>query len=547
MKKHLLSVLIIILLLACTGCSGRGRLSGGFLKTDDSLKKVLLRLNAYSNSGEYGLFMQEAMPLYRQAAADGDKRRQVILGSGIAYIYARMNAGDSVVMYLDRLIPMAEKMKDRNSLVILYNTYGLYSLYYSLDYDDAADYFIKALENAEGTQDDNYMRIISNLSHTYNLRSDTSGLRYSLEVYETGIKRSDDHLRYIGAINTATQYCIRKDWSKAYGYINTALDMTERFYSQVEVYSLYADILHHLGKNEEAESYFKKALSMEDGTEAAVMCGLYRNYGHFLLESGRDAEAAGMFRKGIAIAIGSKSYMYRHDLYLGLSEACGKLGDVSGELDNFKIYHYLSDSIFNAEKERSFNELKVKYETEKMQHRLQMAYIVIFILVITISMICLFFILKRKRYKEQVSRHYESYRREQVKKEVSDGGRLADIFGKIEELMNQRQVWRENDISVETLAKYINSNRSYVSSAINKYAGVSFKQYINTFRISEAVSILSDEKDDTPLKAMYAKLGFNSSSSFYRSFQTATGVPPSQYRREVKNIRHEELSQNDKI
>lgn len=538
---------LIILCSVCTGCSDEHPRNTAN-RNSHCLQEVLERLNGYSNSGEYEAFMEEAMPLYKQAVADDDRKSQVILGSGIAYIYARTDAGDSAVWYLDRLIPMAEKLKDRNSLVILYNTYGLYSLYYSVNYNDAVDYFIKALDNVKDTRnDDNYMRIINNLSHTYNLRSDTAGLRYSLEVYDAGIRRGDDHLKYIGAINTATQYGIRKDWNKAYSYIRTALELTDRFYSKVEVYSLYADILYHLGNNEEAEKYFRKALALKNGTEAAVMCGLYRNYGYFLLDNGRYEEAENMFRKGISIAINTKSYMYRHDLYLGLSIANGRLGDISGELANFKTFHYLSDSLFNAEKERSINELKVKYETEKVRHRLQIAYIAIFVLVIAISAICLLLILKRKRDKGQITRHYENFRREQGKKEAGDGGRLAELFGKIEDLMNNRQVWRENDISIETLAKYLNSNRSYISNAINKYAGVPFKQYINTFRISEAVAILSNPEDDTPLKAMYAQLGFNSSSSFYRSFQTATGVPPSQYRREVRNIQHGKMSQNDKI
>lgn len=530
----------ILFLILCSGCSGKAAADRPGTKSD-GMSEILARLNKYSNSGEYERFMEEAMPLYKRAVADGDRKKQVVFGSGIAYIYARMNAGDSVVRYLDRLIPIAEKLGDKHSLVMLYNTYGLYALFYSVNYNDAANYFVKALENVDDRKrDDNYMRIINNLSHAYNLRSDTTGLQYSLQVYNAGVERSDDHLRYIGAINTATQYCIRKDWDRAYGYICTAMELTDRFYSQVEVYSLYADILYHRGDRVLAEKYFRKALSLKNETEAAVMCGLYRNYGYFLLDNGRYEEAADIFRRGIAMAVKTKSYMYRHDLYLGLSMVCGRLGDLGGELSNFKTYHYLADSLFNAEKARAFSELRVKSETERVRHRLQMACLMIFILFVVMSMICAFLIIKRRRDKAQISRHYENFRREQGKKEAGDGGRLAEIFEKIEDLMNNRQIWKENDISVETLAKCLDSNRSYVSNAINKYAGMPFKQYINTFRISAAVAILSDPEDSTPLKAMYAQLGFNSSSSFYRTFQTSTGVPPSQYRREIRNMRRDE-------
>lgn len=535
-------LLLLIPLFLIFGCSSRESSDG------KSLNEILTRFNEYSNSGQYSCFIDEALPLYRQAIKDDDQKKQIILGCGIAYMYARMDEGDSVVWYLDRLIPMAEKMRDRESLVMLYNTYGLYSASYSVNYDDAIKYFRKALENIRNPKkDDNYNRIINNLSHVYNLCSDTSGLKYSLEVYESGLNDKDDFLMYIGSANTATQYCLRKDWEKAYEYICIAIKLADKFYNEVEVYSTYSNILYHLGHKEEAEKYFRKALEIPGETETAVMCGLYCNYGFFLLDEGKYQEAEEMFRLGIDRSLKAKSYMHRHNLYLGMSMVCEKSGDTEGELENFKKFHYLSDSLFNAEKERSFTELKVKYRTEQVQHRLQMAYIIISVLIASIAVALLLYILKRKRYKERVSQHYENFRREHAKNEPKDDDRMSELYGKIEELMNTEQLWRKNDISVELLAKYLNSNRSYISSAINKYAGVAFKQYINNFRISEAVAMLSDPQDSTPLKAMYAKLGYNSSSSFYRSFQTATGVPPSQYRREVRNIKQKELSHNDKI
>lgn len=543
MPKKLLLLILFFLLLGCSVGESDGRRTDG-----TSLDDVLTRFNEYSNSGKYTCFINEALPLYRQAVKDGDRKKQLLLGCGIAYMYARMDEGDSVVWYLERLIPMAEKMKDRESLVMLYNTYGLYSTSYSVNYDDAIKYFRKALDNIRHPhRNNNYSRIINNLSHTYNLCSDTSGLKYSLEVYETGLRNKDEFLIYIGSANTATQYCLREDWEKAYGYICTAMELADKFYNKVEVYSTYSNVLYHLGRKEEAERYFRKAMEIPGETEAAVMCGLYCNYGYFLLDEGKYREAEEMFRRGIDLSLKAKSYMHRHNLYLGLSKVCEKFGDTEGELDNFKKFHYLSDSLFNAEKERSFNELKVKYRTEQVQHRLQMSYIIISVLVVAFAVALLLYILKRKRYKERVSQHYENFRREHARKEPKDDDRMSELYGKIEELMNTEQLWRKNDISVELLARHLNSNRSYISSAINKYAGVAFKQYINNFRISEAVSMLSDPQDSTPLKAMYAKLGYNSSSSFYRSFQTATGVPPSQYRREIRNIKQKELSHNDKI
>lgn len=88
------------------------------------------------------------------------------------------------------------------------------------------------------------------------------------------------------------------------------------------------------------------------------------------MEDGRWQEAAEIYRRGIGIAGEGGSYMHLHELYLGLSEALCGMGDIRGGLENFRRYHYLSDSVFNLEKERAMNEMMVKYGTEKKERLL---------------------------------------------------------------------------------------------------------------------------------------------------------------------------------
>ena len=68
---------------------------------------------------------------------------------------------------------------------------------------------------------------------------------------------------------------------------------------------------------------------------------------------------------------------------------------------------------------------------------------------------------------------------------------------------------------------------------------MSFLAYINTFRIEEAIKILSEKDNDVPMKAIVDDLGFGSMSTFYRLFSAATGFSPSQFRSSI--------SQKDKI
>ena len=115
----------------------------------------------------------------------------------------------------------------------------------------------------------------------------------------------------------------------------------------------------------------------------------------------------------------------------------------------------------------------------------------------------------------------------------------SELWKRIESLMRNGKVYRQNDISLESIADMLSTNRVYVSKAINTFAGMSFYKYINSYRIEESVAILSGTDDNIPMKALADRLGYNSLSAFYRAFQQETGCPPSRYRSEAKKIKND--------
>ena len=100
--------------------------------------------------------------------------------------------------------------------------------------------------------------------------------------------------------------------------------------------------------------------------------------------------------------------------------------------------------------------------------------------------------------------------------------------------MSEQKIYMRPDLSRDAVAKLLSTNRTYLSEAISRYTGLSFVYYVNSFRIDAAVRILSDPNDETPIKALVHELGFHSMSTFYRLFQAAKGVPPSQFREQRK-------------
>lgn len=154
------------------------------------------------------------------------------------------------------------------------------------------------------------------------------------------------------------------------------------------------------------------------------------------MEDGRWQEAAEIYRRGIGIAGEGGSYMHLHELYLGLSEALCGMGDIRGGLENFRRYHYLSDSVFNLEKERAMNEMMVKYGTEKKERllpqqevelvkknrRLVVSAFAIVLLTVTAVAVTVLYIRRKEMYRQLARRHYENYKLEQ-KLKSSDAAR----------------------------------------------------------------------------------------------------------------------------
>ena len=111
-----------------------------------------------------------------------------------------------------------------------------------------------------------------------------------------------------------------------------------------------------------------------------------------------------------------------------------------------------------------------------------------------------------------------------------------DLFQALEKLMSEQKVYRDNLLTKDKVAELLESNRTYLSQMINEQTGKTFTQYINDYRIQEAIHKLSDPDNQIPLKALSVELGFNSSTTFYKQFQTATGMTPAQYRSQVMEM-----------
>lgn len=99
----------------------------------------------------------------------------------------------------------------------------------------------------------------------------------------------------------------------------------------------------------------------------------------------------------------------------------------------------------------------------------------------------------------------------------------------IHEYITDKKAYMEPDLNIWDVARALCTNRTYISSAINKETGMNFNVYVNKVRIEAALKTMNGKKGDYNIREIFTSCGFNSMSTFYRYFKAQTGQSPLEY------------------
>ena len=98
--------------------------------------------------------------------------------------------------------------------------------------------------------------------------------------------------------------------------------------------------------------------------------------------------------------------------------------------------------------------------------------------------------------------------------------------------MRSEKPYLDSALSLKALAGKIGTNAGALSRALNAELGMGFSDFVNHFRIEEAMRIMSgDDRDEWDVIDVCFETGFNSLSSFYRVFKMHTGMTPAEFQR----------------
>lgn len=523
---------------------------------DDEVLSMLWGI--YTREGRFYDLIHSAGKYYGYAAREGDTSLMIVSGVYLGQAYILTDKPDSMVYYFNKVLPYAEAYEKPFPLIAIYNGMGIHSLNSALNYNEALSWYYKGLEVAYESDDMlNYTILLSNIVWVYYLRHDPEGLRYAEEAYSLGKSMDSDYALYFGALSCAYMYYVDGQLDKALDYVREAGWLSVKIPGMNNVDALHAMILDRSGRPEEAERYFRSAFSDTGKMDVTTLIDAYQTYGDFLQKRGDYRQAVENYLKGLDISKRNSNYFCILRLYKGLSDTYGKMGDSAKAIDYLRRSTAINDTLFNVEKERAFSSMQIQYENAKrdgdlkekemqimrQQHKLTL-YVFLIVAAVAISAVVFAFYRRKnlmyrdqvRRYEEQIKREEQLRRENEASKTKKDTDKNEELFTRLENLMKHEEIWRDKDLSVEKLASMLDTNRSYISRMFSS-AGTTYNDYVNSYRIKEAVKVLSDPADDIPLKVLSDNLGYSSISSFYRLFQKETGVPPSHYRKESRKLK----------
>ncbi len=111
----------------------------------------------------------------------------------------------------------------------------------------------------------------------------------------------------------------------------------------------------------------------------------------------------------------------------------------------------------------------------------------------------------------------------------SEKNALSDIAHKLEALMTQEEVYKDAELTLQSLADRLSIKPYLLTKSLNEVIHRSFNDYVNEYRVAKLKELVNDASNDKyTLLSLAYEAGFNSKSSFNRAVKKHLGISPSE-------------------
>ena len=141
---------------------------------------------------------------------------------------------------------------------------------------------------------------------------------------------------------------------------------------------------------------------------------------------------------------------------------------------------------------------------------------------IAFSALLIWLVRRGRSHKQETTTHPGA--EEENREPADEGEKEAELIERICQMMEEKQLYLNNDLKVADIADALNISQRVVSDCINTHRGT-FRQFVNTYRVAYAQQLLHNQSGIT-ITEVWMSAGFSSESSFFRIFKAATGLTP---------------------
>ncbi len=441
-------------------------------------------------------------------------------------IFKERKLYDSLLVTLMEAKDIYGKSNNKKQLVaILHATADLY--YRTKLYDKAEKIYQKILDKKGDKDEWEFWRnevILNNLGL----------IEMKRHNYFEAVKYFNEALKTITKDSTSSRYA-------------TALG-----YNELQLSKCYLNI----GKDSFASYYYKKSLSYcfkKNMTDELTQ--LYNLKSKLFFKNGKIDSSLFYTQKAFNTFNDNQNISKENllEIYKSFYEISKKTKSYKKAYTYLNLYSKLKDSLDNASQSikriQTFEEHKYnKVEAKKNRLKTRNNFLLIIMLssFIFITIILSYYLKLNKAHLKLIAKNLEivsqnTFNIENKQFKVSNKysktvtEEQIELINKFEQFLENEKFFLNHNISINDIAHHLNTNRTYLSKAINVILKKNFNSYINNLRIKEAIRMLpSREFKQITLEAISKKVGFNNKVSFNEAFKNYTGVLPSYF---IKNYR----------
>lgn len=483
------------------------------------------------------------------------------------HMMALLYKDEKVLKYCDSIIALT-KTPD-----ILYPA-SAYSIKGNFYYDKRG--FKKALDNYISTR--TYAKQYTNTSLLFKstyaigiLKDRIGESEAALQLHRENYAYAMQHIKIIGKTDylnsifaLANTFTDLKNIDSATFYNRYGIRESTRVENQEKYYHfvLNAGVTHYYGKHYlKALDSIKKSLPyFEKSDDKPNMAVGYFYLGKVYFELDNEEKAVFNLKKADTVFQENKdvlpkvreSYELLRKHYKEKNDLKQQLYYVEQLIKLDSILHdnelYLSKKITKDYDISKLNEEKkaITKELEEKEYRARRTTIIVSTALV-MSIILLYYQYRKiKLYKNRAetlvySKNIKLNHKKYSSNKKKDIGISEDIVNKILsdlKAFEKSTAYLDTGITIQSLAKAMQTNANYLSRVINCYKNVSFTHYINQLRVVYAIDAL---KANTmyrrfTISAIADEFGFKTGDSFSRAFYNHTGTRPSYFIKELKMI-----------